>query len=94
MLNQNNTFTSELKGTTQQMAKILDRFKSGELKVILLNTHHAGSGIDISCATDVILFHNMGTVSEQAIGRAQRVGRTNSLTVHKLYYPHEMTQTV
>ena len=91
MLNQQDISTSELKGTTQQMAKILDRFKNGELKVILLNTCHAGSGIDISCATDVVIFHNMGSRSEQAIGRAQRVGRLNTLTVHRLHYPHEMT---
>jgi SNF2 family DNA or RNA helicase len=90
MFDQQDISTSELKGTTQQMTKILDRFKNGELKVILLNTYHAGSGIDISCATDVILFHNMGSRSEQAIGRAQRVGRTNMLTVHRLHYPHEM----
>lgn len=77
---------SELKGTTHHMGKILERFKSGELSVILLNTQYAGSGIDISCATDVILFHNMHARNEQAIGRAQRVGRTKPLVVHRLYY--------
>lgn len=81
---------SELKGNSHQMANILERFKTGDLKVILLNTYYAGSGIDISCATDVILFHSMGMYSEQAIGRAQRVGRTEQLTVHKLCYPNEL----
>ena len=80
---------SELKGTTQHMAKILERFQSGEVRVILLNTQYAGSGIDISCATDVVLFHNMHARNEQAIGRAQRVGRTTPLVVHRLYYEGE-----
>lgn len=82
---------SELKGQTNLMNNILERFKNGNIKVILLNTRHAGSGIDISFATDVILFHSMDkAISEQAIGRAQRVGRTDQLTVHHLLYPHEM----
>lgn len=79
----------ELKGSTSVMLNHLENFKKGIIRVILLNTHYAGSGIDISCATDVILFHHMGEVSKQAIGRAQRVGRSSPLTVHKLYYPHE-----
>jgi SNF2 family DNA or RNA helicase len=56
----------------------------------MLNTQYAGSGIDISCATDIVLFHSMAHKSEQAIGRAQRVGRTTQLTVHRLCYPHEL----
>ncbi len=84
--------TSELKGNTHQMAKILERFNNGELRVILLNAFYTGSGIDISNATDVILFHSMGSYNEQAIGRAQRVGRTEQLTVHRLCYPHEINQ--
>lgn len=85
-----NIRTSELMGTTSQMDKILERFRNGETRVIMLNTYHAGSGIDISYATDVILFHSMEASSEQAIGRAQRVGRTDQLTVHWLCYPHEV----
>lgn len=84
---------SEIKGSTPQMMKVLDRFRSGDVRVILLNTMYAGSGIDISCATDVVLFHSMGLSSEQAIGRAQRVGRTSQLTVHRLCYPHEIQST-
>jgi superfamily II DNA or RNA helicase len=80
----------EIKGSTAQMMKKLERFQRGELRVIMLNTHHAGSGIDISCATDVVVFHQMGADKVQAIGRAQRVGRTQPLHVHNLCYPHEI----
>ena len=79
-----------LKGNTSHMIHVLDKFKSGEINIILLNTQYAGSGIDISCATDVIIFHNMGIDKQQAIGRAQRVGRTNELYIHNLCYEHEL----
>lgn len=80
---------AELKGNTNVMMNTLENFKSGALKVILLHTYHAGSGIDISCATDVCLLHALGMERIQAIGRAQRVGRTTPLTVHQLLYPAE-----
>lgn len=81
---------AELKGSTAVMMKTLERFRNGELPVILLNTYYAGSGIDISCATDVIMLHDMAMDGIQAIGRAQRVGRTTPLHVHKLCFPSEM----
>jgi|LakMenE01Jun11ns_1017448.scaffolds.fasta_scaffold9959677_29 superfamily II DNA or RNA helicase len=86
----NNITCSELKGNTAHMMNVLDKFKSGNIKVILLNTHFAGSGIDISYATDVIIYHTMGLAKYQAIGRAQRVGRTDVLNIHHLCYEHEM----
>ena len=66
------------------------KFKSGELNVILLSTKYAGSGIDISYATDIIIYHKMGEDKIQAVGRGQRVGRTSPLSVHNLLYEHEM----
>ena len=80
----------DIKGTTVHMMHVLDDFKSGKIKVILLNTAHAGFGIDISCATDVIIYHSMPHEKIQAVGRAQRVGRTEVLTVHNLCYAHEI----
>jgi SNF2 family DNA or RNA helicase len=80
---------SEMKGSTSQMMRILERFREGELRVILLNTYYAGSGIDISYATDLVLFHSMGLDQVQAIGRAQRVGRTEPLHIHTLMYSTE-----
>ena len=80
-----------MKGHTSEMMKTLGMFKSGAIPVILLNTHYAGSGIDISCATDVVILHSMGLDKTQAVGRAQRVGRTDHLTVHNLCFAHEIT---
>jgi superfamily II DNA or RNA helicase len=79
-----------LKGNTSHMINILNKFKTGDINIILLNTQYAGSGIDISDATDIIIFHNMGTDKLQAVGRAQRVGRTTELYIHNLCYEHEL----
>lgn len=89
-LSANDVSFAELKGNTPHMMNVLAKFKAGGIKVILLNTYHAGSGIDISYATDVVIFHNMGIEKQQAIGRAQRVGRKEVLNIHYLYYSHEM----
>ena len=86
---ENNIKYEILKGNTSHMLNILEKFKKGEVNVILLNTQYAGSGIDINYATDVIIFHSMGIDKQQAIGRAQRVGRKNPLFIHNLIYEHE-----
>jgi len=57
-----------------------------------LTTQYAGCGIDISCASDVIIYHKMSADQQQAIGRAQRVGRTEALTIHHLCYAHELSE--
>lgn len=81
---------AEMKGSTAMMMKTLERFQAGQARVLLLNSYHTGSGIDLSMATDVVIFHDMGLQREQCIGRGQRVGRTQPLTIHNLCYPHEM----
>lgn len=89
-MNDNNIKFELLKGTTSHMMNILNKFKIGEINIILLNTQYAGSGIDINFATDVIIFHSMGLDKQQAVGRAQRVGRNDQLFIHNLCYEHEM----
>ena len=89
-LKDNNITYAELKGNTSHMMNVLNSFKNSKVKVILLNTYHAGSGIDISFATDVIIFHSMGLYKNQAVGRAQRVGRIDKLFIHNLYVVHMM----
>jgi len=88
-LNNHDISYTEIKGTTSCMNNILERFRKGEIKVILLNTNYAGSGIDISFATDVIIYHSMNNERTQAIGRAHRVGRINPLYVNTLLYEEE-----
>ena len=89
ILNKHQISYTEIKGTTSTMNKILENFKNGNLRVILLNTNHAGSGIDISFASDVVIYHKMYEQKTQAIGRAYRVGRKEELIVHNLLYEDE-----
>ncbi len=83
---------AELKGNTAHMMNVLKDFKNGSINVILLTTQYAGYGIDINYATDVVIFHSMAVDKQQAIGRAQRVGRTNNLIVHNLCFEHELEE--
>ena len=83
---------AELKGNTSHMMNVLKDFKNGSINVILLTTQYAGYGIDINYATDVVIFHSMAVDKQQAIGRAQRVGRTNNLIVHNLCFEHELEE--
>lgn len=87
---ENNMKYEMLKGNTSQMMNTLERFKNGNLNIILLNTQYAGSGINIYYATDVIIYHSMDVDKQQAIGRAQRPGRTEPLYIHNLCYEDEI----
>ncbi len=80
------------KGTGKTSNLIESYFKNGLINVILLTTQYAGYGIDINYATDVIIFHSMAVDKQQAIGRAQRVGRTHNLIVHNLCFEHELEE--
>jgi SNF2 family DNA or RNA helicase len=94
MLVSNGITFAELKGNTSHMMNVLKDFKNGVINVILLTTQYAGYGIDINYATDVIIFHSMAVDKQQAIGRAQRVGRTNNLIVHNLCFEHELEDNI
>jgi SNF2 family DNA or RNA helicase len=79
-----------LKGSASHIANIVERFNSGRLKVLILNTRFLGSGINLQTATDTIIFHKLSDdIEKQVIGRAQRPGRTAPLRVHFLYYDNE-----
>ena len=74
----------ELKGCASTRTRVLEEFRTGLVNVLLLNSLNNGAGIDLQCATDVVLYHSMPAYSEQIIARANRVGRLLPLTVHHL----------
>jgi hypothetical protein len=75
----------EIKGQAGTRDKTIAQFKSGEVKVLFLNAKNNGAGINLQECTDIILFHEMSEdLKTQIIGRANRIGRTEPLTVHKL----------
>ena len=63
----------------------IEKFKNGDASVIFLNSNFNGAGINLQEASDIILYHEMPTSTQnQIIGRANRIGRVNSLHVHHL----------
>jgi len=82
---------SAINGSTARVSKILSEFQNGNYRVLMLNSKHVGSGLNIVSATDVFLFHKMNSEMEkQIIGRAYRMGRTAPLTVHYLLHKSEI----
>jgi hypothetical protein len=73
-----------LRGHSSTRIVSINRFKSGEVPILLLNSRMNGAGLDLPETTDIILFHPMHPALEkQAIGRGQRLGRTSPLHVHR-----------
>ncbi len=75
----------EIKGRSESREKSIKQFKSGEIKVIFLNSSNNGAGINLQECTDIILYHEMTEcVQTQILGRANRIGRIEHLIVHHL----------
>lgn len=82
----------QMKGNKDAIAATLRAFQSGDLRCLLLNSHYAGAGLNITAATHVILFHAMTHEEEkQILGRAYRVGRSEPLQLIRLLHEDEMT---
>jgi SNF2 family DNA or RNA helicase len=86
---------SRVMGSAVRIDNILTTFKqessNDKLDILLLNSRHCGSGLNIENATDVIIYHSMTPELEmQVIGRAQRPGRTSVLNIWKLLNENEI----
>lgn len=82
---------SQLKGNTYVINNTVDAYKHGDIQVLLINSTHYGSGMNLENTTDMIMFHKFDSeIEKQVIGRAQRYGRTNPLNVWYLLYDNEM----
>lgn len=69
----------------------IEKYKTGSIDALLVNSKSYASGINLENTTDVILFHKFETqIEKQIIGRAQRPGRTCSLNVWYLLNDNEM----
>lgn len=80
-----------LMGQSAQQMKALRDFRSGALRVIMLNTWHSGAGIDLHDATDLIMYQKMDAANDvQVVGRANRPGRTEPLRVHRMLHANEI----
>ena len=81
---------SFLKGTNYTIANKINKFNEGNINLLFLNSKYSGTGIDLSKADNIILYHRLNKeVEKQVIGRAYRIGRETSLIVHQLYNVNE-----
>lgn len=80
-----------VRGSKDAVHSILQRFREGRTRVLLLNSNYCGSGLNIETASHVVLYHGSLSLDEhhQIVGRAQRLGRTEPLTVVQLLHEHE-----
>lgn len=75
----------EIKGSSQARDSKLTKFRDGKVKVAFLNSRTDSAGINMQETTDIILYHSMSeAMTQQIIGRANRIGRNQPLTVHHL----------
>ena len=80
-----------LKGNAHVIRNTLNRYKSGEQRVLFVNVDHYGSGLNLEMTTDVIMFHRFDSeIEKQIIGRAQRPGRWCALKVWYLLHQNEL----
>lgn len=79
-----------LSGSTTKIVKTVKDFESGKINVIMLNAKSFGAGMNLQCATDIIMYHRFTKMmEEQIIGRAQRLGREGVLNVYYLIHSNE-----
>ena len=78
-----------LTGNCNAQQKIIQQYKDGEVKILMLNARNFGAGLNLQMTTDIIIYHEFRSkdLKTQVIGRAQRPGRTCPLTV--TYLEHE-----
>lgn len=82
-------------GSQARINKMLRDFKGGKYNVLFLNAKNMGAGLNIECATHVVLFHRMSVELEvQIIGRAMRLGRTENLDVIHLLHENEVGNVI
>lgn len=90
-LNDNKQKYCKISGNTNQINATIQKYKSGKVNILLLNSSHFGSGLNLQMTTDIIFFHKMSKdLEQQVIGRGQRYGRTSTLNLHFLCYDNEM----
>ncbi len=79
-----------LMGRMSAYDKILKDFADGRVNILMLDSSHNAAGLNITAATDVIIYHALGSALEaQVVGRGQRMGRKGSLNVWHLLYQGE-----
>lgn len=80
-----NAVIESLKGNQTHRENVINSFRAGNIDILYLNSVNNAAGINLTEATDIILYHEMCTSrKDQIIGRAIRIGCNHSVYVHEL----------
>ncbi len=83
-----------LSGIPAHITNVINEFKQGTTNVLMLDSQHYGSGLNLQDANYLILYHRMTPELEtQVIGRAQRFGRKIPLKIIYLVNNSESSLT-
>jgi SNF2 family DNA or RNA helicase len=95
LLTKNNVKWDFIKGNGSHIASTVRRYKGTDLDVLLVNTRHYATGMNLENTSDVVMFHRHDSQQEQQIiGRAHRYGRKEPLNVHYLLYENEIPNSI
>ena len=83
---------AHVKGNKDVIYSLIEKFREGSINVLLLNSEHFATGMNLEAATHVVLYHGNMSPNErqQIIGRAHRLGRKGPLTVVQMLHENEM----
>jgi hypothetical protein len=82
-------------GSQARIAKLLRDFADGKYNVLFLNARNMGAGLNIIAATHVVLYHKMSAeLTNQIVGRANRIGRSEDLHVVHMLHENEVSHTI
>lgn len=85
LLTENNIPFVQVKGSQHVKEKKINAFKTGNIRVIFLESLYDSSGINLQEASDIIFYHRISKdMEEQIVGRVMRIGQTKPLNVHHL----------
>ncbi len=77
-------------GASATREKILRNFQDGKLDCIIMKDQSNSSGMNLQCATDIVLWNYMsGAFEKQAIGRAIRYGLDHQVNIHRFAASYE-----
>jgi hypothetical protein len=82
--------SSFLKGTQAHINTVLQSFREGKTRILLLSADNFGAGINLVETEMIFLYHRMDkALEEQIVGRAHRLGLNHPLRIYKLCYQNE-----
>jgi hypothetical protein len=92
ILENNNFWCLSLIGSTAQRLNKINKFKEVDTDIYMIcNSIQNSAGIHLPETTDIIIYHELeDRYDTQVVGRAQRIGRKDSLYLHRI--KHTVTE--